>query len=78
MSVKAKIGRALLKLVTWAGVTLAREGVDLIVEKTTSKPSVTITPSRPVLVVDSKFKDALPLQPDVVRDEIRRLRGQQL
>ena len=84
MSVKRAIGRGLLKLVKWMGVTLAREGVDLIVKKTTEKQpddTLKITPVKSgAVAVDVRFREAMLTASgrDELDAEIRRIRGQQL
>ena len=81
MGVKKQIGRGLLKLVKWAGVTLAREGVELIVEKTTTKqPDETLHITQPksgAVVIDGKFRERMLTHPEELDAEIRRVRGQQ-
>ena len=84
MSVKRAIGRGLLKLVKWMGVTLAREGVDLIVKKTTEKQpgdTLRINPAHSgAVVLDGRFRKDM-LKPEGLAEieaEIRRIRGQHL
>jgi len=89
MSKKAAIGRALLKLLKWAGVTLAREGVDLIVDKTTKKaPGAQLKISHPgetdmptdrfvgadQFVLPGTYRARMLTHPDELRETIRRER----
>lgn len=81
MSKKAAIGRALLKLLKWAGVTLAREGVDLIVEKTTTKQpddTLRINPAADQFVLPGTLRRRMMTHPDELREIIRREREKQL
>ena len=77
VSKKAALGRALLKVLRWVGVTLAREGVDLIVEKTTTKDdTLRISPAVGPAALDVRFRDQMITNPEAVRLEFERKRDE--